>query len=200
MKKLLALMASVVLSSSLYAADFVENVHYEVLDQQQSENKEVVEYFSFYCPHCLAFETVANSLSKDLPRDVNFDKRSISFIGKNNMGVPISKSYAVMKLLGKDQKLVPAMFHKMQRSGSPLQSVDELRIWFSEQGVSKASFDSTYNSSKAFELQRSYDEGFLKAKLNSVPSFIVNNKYLIILGSFKNYEEFLSLVEYLLDK
>ena len=198
MKKILAVLASVVFSMSVHAADFKEGVNYTVLDTQKSEDPLVTEYFSFYCPHCLAFETIANSLVEDLP-DIQFDKRSISFIG-GAMGVPISKAYATMHVLGNEKQLVPAMFHKMQRSGTPLQSESELRSWFIDQGVADMVFDSTYNSDQVIKLQRSYDDGFRKADLRGVPGFIVNNKYVIKLSGFKNYDEFLELVEYLLDK
>ncbi|AIW22430.1 thiol:disulfide interchange protein DsbA/DsbL [Vibrio coralliilyticus] len=199
MKKLLALLASAIVSFSVHAADFKEGVNYKVLDFQKAEHPQVVEYFSFYCSHCLAFEKLFKSMEKDLPSDVQFEKRSISFIGRE-MGVPVSKAYAMMKVLGNDHELVPEMFRKIQRSDKPLRSEAELREWFIEHGVSKTVFDATYNSEKVLTLQRSYDEGFRKARLTAVPGFIINNKYQIILGSFKNYEEFLELVEYLLDK
>ncbi len=61
-----------------------------------------------------------------MPSDVEFEKRSISFIGRE-MGVPVSKAYAMMKVLGNGHELVPEMFRKIQRLDKPLRSEAELR-------------------------------------------------------------------------
>lgn len=40
------------------APQFKENVNYEVIQPVVSAQPEVMEYFSFFCPHCYRFEPV----------------------------------------------------------------------------------------------------------------------------------------------
>ena len=51
-----ALSALFAFSANSLAAEPVEGKEYKVVSQAPSSQKEVVELFSFYCPHCYAFE------------------------------------------------------------------------------------------------------------------------------------------------
>ncbi|GAD00455.1 periplasmic thiol:disulfide interchange protein DsbA [Agarivorans albus MKT 106] len=64
MKKLLiGLMAMLTLPMAI-AADFKEGTHYDVIKQTATAKPEVIEFFSYYCPHCFKFEPVAESIKK----------------------------------------------------------------------------------------------------------------------------------------
>ncbi len=76
MKKLFALAATLLLSVSAYAAQFKEGVNYTTLKLPLSQKPTVTEFFSFYCPHCFAFEPVIEQLQSELPKDVIFKKRT----------------------------------------------------------------------------------------------------------------------------
>ena len=62
MKKLFALVATLMLSLSAHAAQFKEGQHYKVLDLEASSKPTVTEFFSFYCPHCNSFEPIIQQL------------------------------------------------------------------------------------------------------------------------------------------
>ena len=81
MKKLFALVATLMFSLSAYAAQFEEGVSYKVLDLPPSSKPSVVEFFSFYCPHCNAFEPIISQLNDHLPEGVKLQKNHVSFMG-----------------------------------------------------------------------------------------------------------------------
>ena len=58
------------------APQFKENVNYEVIQPVVSAQPEVMEYFSFFCPHCYQFEPVMEELKKQLPQGVAFPNSS----------------------------------------------------------------------------------------------------------------------------
>lgn len=74
MKKLFALVATVMLSVSAYAAQFKEGEHYQVLKTPVSSSPVVSEFFSFYCPHCNTFEPIIAQLKQQLPEGLNSRK------------------------------------------------------------------------------------------------------------------------------
>ena len=56
------------------APEFKEGVNYDVVKQTGSAQPEVLEFFSYYCPHCAKFEPIAEDLKKNLPEGVPMKK------------------------------------------------------------------------------------------------------------------------------
>ena len=55
MKKVLFLLGAL-FSFNAFAANLEEGKQYVQVSQTASAQPEVIEFFSFYCPHCYAFE------------------------------------------------------------------------------------------------------------------------------------------------
>lgn len=199
MKKLFALIAAMIVSVSVQATEFEQDVHYRVLDNQASSSPKVTEYFSFYCPHCFKFEPLMASLKKDLPEGAKFQKSHVTFMG-GAMGVPMAKAYATMLVLKQEDTLAPAMFKQIHELRTPPQDEAELRQWFIDHGVSGDKFDSTYNSFAIDSMQKRFVKGFTDAELRGVPGVVVNDKYVVKAEGLKTYDEYLELIDYLLKK
>lgn len=199
MKKLFALIATLMLSVSAQAAQFKEGVDYTVLDLKPSQTKTVTEFFSFYCPHCNAFEPIISKLKTQLPSDAKFQKNHVSFMG-GNMGQSMSKAYATMVELGVEDKMVPVMFDRIHNLRKPPRDDQELRQIFTDNGVDGAKFDAAFNSFATDSMVRRFDKQFKDAGLNGVPSVVINNHYLIQMGNIKSMDKYFELVDYLLNK
>lgn len=52
------------------APEFKEGVNYDVVKQTGSAQPEVMEFFSYYCPHCATFEPIVEQLKAGLPEGV----------------------------------------------------------------------------------------------------------------------------------
>lgn len=197
MKKLFALAATLLLSVSAYAAPFTEGENYTTLKLPLSAKPTVTEFFSFYCPHCRAFEPVIEQLQSQLPKDVIFQKEHVSFMG-GSMGENMSKAYATMVELEVQKKMIPIMFNQIQELRKPPQNVDELRQIFVNAGVSADQFNSVFNSFAVDSMVRRYDKDFRDAGITGVPTVIVNNKYIVNPGKIKSVNEYIDLIKYLL--
>ncbi len=197
MKKLFALAATLLLSVSAYAAPFQAGVNYTTLKLPESAKPTVTEFFSFYCPHCYAFEPIIQELKSDLPKDVVFQKEHVSFMG-GSMGENMSKAYATMVELGVQDKLVPIMFNQIHKLNQAPQNIAELRQIFVNAGVSADQFNSVFNSFAVDSKVRRYDKDFKDSGLTGVPSVIVNNKYVVRTQSITSVKQYISLVKYLL--
>ena len=197
MKKLFALLTTAIISLSTHAAKFDEGTYYEVLKTEKSATPKVTEFFSFYCPHCYNFEPVINQVKTSLPKDAQFEKVHVAFMG-SDMAIPMAKSYATMVTLGVEDSMVPAMFKQIHQLRSAPQNEKALRQIFLDNGVDAKKFDATYNSFVVNSMQKNFDKQFEKSTLAGVPGVLVNDKYIVKSDKIKSMEEYSQLINYLL--
>ncbi|MCG7489033.1 thiol:disulfide interchange protein DsbA/DsbL [Vibrio sp. Of14-4] len=197
MKKLFALLTTAIISLSTHAAKFDEGTYYEVLKTEKSATPKVTEFFSFYCPHCYNFEPVINQVKTSLPKDAQFEKVHVAFMGKD-MAIPMAKSYATMVTLGVEDSMVPAMFKQIHQLRSAPQDEKALRQIFIDNGVDAKKFDATYNSFVVNSMQKNFDKQFEKSTLTGVPGVLVNDKYIVKSEKIRTMEEYSQLINYLL--
>lgn len=167
MKKLFALLTTALITLNAHAAKFDEGTYYEVLKTEKSATPKVTEFFSFYCPHCYNFEPVINQVKTSLPKDAQFEKVHVAFMGKD-MAIPMAKSYATMVTLGVEDSMVPAMFKQIHQLRSAPQDEKALRQIFIDNGVDAKKFDATYNSFVVNSMQKGFDKQFEKSTLTGV--------------------------------
>jgi thiol:disulfide interchange protein DsbA len=200
MKKLFAFfIATLLISLSVHAEQFKEGKYYKVLDLPHSSNPTVTEFFSFYCPHCRAFEPIVEKLAAQLPPGTEFKRNHVSFMG-GSMGYSMTKAYATMVSLGIEKKMIPVMFNQIQGKRQPPKNDDALKQIFTEQGVDAKSFDNAFNSFAVDSMARRSDKAFEESGLNGVPSVIVNNKYLVQPPRDITLDEYYKLIDFLLKK
>ena len=81
MKKVLFFLAAMLMIPMVHAApQFKEGVNYDVVSQTGSAQPEVMEFFSYFCPHCAKFEPIAEDLKKSLPEGVPMKKNPVAFL------------------------------------------------------------------------------------------------------------------------
>lgn len=197
MKKLFALVATLILSLSAHAAQFKEGVHYKVLDLPMASQPSVSEYFSFYCPHCYSFEPIIKQLKEQLPAEVRLQKNHVSFMG-GNMGKSMSKAYATMLALNVEEQMLPVMFNRIHNQRKAPKNDQELRQIFTDEGIDGAKFDAAFNGFAVDSMVRRFDKQFQDSGLTGVPAVLVNNRYLVQAQGIKTVDEYFELVNFLL--
>ena len=200
MKKVFALLVGLVLLPlSVNAADFKEGTNYEVIKQTATEKPEVLEFFSFYCPHCFKFEPLMKKLSEDLPSDVTIKKSHVNFLG-GAMADEVTKAYAAADLLDVKEEVTSIIFDRIHTQRKAISSQKDIIDIFAKAGVSEkdatAALASFPVNGMASQMKRN-TENF---KVRGVPTLIVNGKYKVNTGSVKSVEEFTELVTFLTKK
>ena len=171
-----ALSALFAFSANSLAAEPVEGKEYKVVSQAPSSQKEVVELFSFYCPHCYAFELqykIPSQIKEKLPADVKFTQYHVDFLGRQSENLTRAWAFAMAK--GVEDNVKTALFEGAQKDA--FKSMDDIKAVFLANGVSEADFDSGINSFAVNGLvskQTQYAERF---KVRGVPAFFINDKY-----------------------
>ncbi|EKE75930.1 thiol:disulfide interchange protein DsbA/DsbL [Gallaecimonas xiamenensis] len=200
MKKLLLGLVALCLVPFAFAKDFKEGENYEVIKMAApTARPEVTEYFSFLCPHCFAFEPMIKELKEQLPENVKFSRNHVDFLGRD-LGVELSRSYAVMELLGVEDKVAPKMFSLIHEQHLRLSGRDDIRKVFVAAGVPGEDFDSAVDTFSVNGRLAQMERNTQSADIKGVPTIIVNGKYKLITSSVSSKEELFQLVDFLASK
>jgi len=196
MKKVLLWFIAVLWLPLASAAQFTEGTNYDEIKPVATKQPEVMEFFSYYCPHCYSFEPVMAQLRQSLPDNVVLRKNHVDFLGRD-MGVEMSRAYAIANLLGVEEKMNAAIFDAIQKKRQLPADRNDVRQLFIDNGIPADEFDSAVDSfavnGKLAQMQRNTAE----FNIRGVPTVIVNGKYKVNPGSVKSVEEYIELVTYL---
>ena len=200
MKKVLFFLAAMLMIPMVHAApEFKEGVNYDVVKQTATAQPEVMEFFSYYCPHCSTFEPIVEQLQKELPQGVPLKKNPVGFLGRE-MGPEMQRAYAVASLLNVEAKLTPAIFNKIHPQRQPPMSRNDVKQIFVDNGVPADEFDGAIDSFAVAGMVSQFDRNAETYNLRGVPAFLVNGKYMVKIESISSQEQFSQLVQFLLAK
>jgi thiol:disulfide interchange protein DsbA len=144
----------------------------------------LTEFFWYGCPHCYRMEGMVQDFVKKHP-EVEFKRYPVGF--KNwSSGI---KYYFTLETLGLSDKLHTASFDKIHKERVNILDNESLRTEFlSKQGVDAVKFNQTFNSFTVDLSVKKSIEYSTRYKIESAPSFVINNKYMVDGDTGKNYE------------
>lgn len=205
MKKWLFLALTAALSVSVQAADLTEGKQYVVVEgQQQSAQPEVLEFFSFYCPHCYYFETqfhIPQKISESLPEGTPFKQYHVDFLGRQSEN--LTRAWALAIAIKAEEKVKLPLFKAAQANA--LSSMNDIRQIFIDNGISAEQFDGGINSFAVNGLVTKQQQLVEKYQVRGVPDFYVNGKYRVNMEGLAHDEntfvaEYVETVKGLLQK
>ena len=200
MKKFFAIFAGLILLPlSVQAANFKEGVNYEVVEQTATATPEVMEFFSFYCPHCLKFEPLMEKLENNLGKDVTIKKNHVNFLGKE-MGPQLTQALAAAELLGVEKKVSSLIFDQIHTQRKAINGEEGILAIFEKAGISNPEAKGALASFPASGLASQMKRNTETFKIRGVPALIVNGKYQVKTNSVKSVDEFIELVTFLTKK
>ena len=137
---------------------------------------EVIEFFSYGCPHCGEFEPILQNWLKTLPADVAFRRVPVSFQDK---WVPLGKEYYTLDALGEESRLSPEMFKEIHGKGAPMWNEKTFFDWAAAHGIDRKKVEDMYNS---FAMSGKMNRSLQTAKaynIQSVPTIIIDGKFIV---------------------
>lgn len=196
-KLMMGALLALLLPFTTAAAEFVEGKDYLVVSKVATAGPEVREFFSVLCGHCYKFEPTAQQLKKQLAAEVRFERNHVDFVGRE-IGAYYSRAYAVAVALGKEDTLLPRLFHNAQVEKRYFQSPTDVRNFFLAEGVSAEQYDGVVNSFAVEGMVAMMAQNTIDKKIQGVPAFVVNGKYLVKNDALKTYDDLIKVVNYLL--
>lgn len=179
MKKIWLALVGMVMAFSASAAQFSDGTQYITLDKPVTGEPQVLEFFSFYCPHCYQFEEtyhISDAVKKALPEGTKMTKYHVEFLGP--LGKQLTQAWAVAMALGVEDKITQPMFEAIQKTQT-VQTPDDIRKVFVNAGVAGEDFDAALNSFVVKSLVAQQEKAAEDLQLRGVPAVYVNGKYMV---------------------
>lgn len=151
----------------------------EIKSSAVQSNNEILEFFSFYCPHCYDFTInwkIPEKIKAKLPSGVKLTKYHVNFLGRQSDN--LTRAWALAMAMGIEDKVETAIYNKARENA--FRSMDDIKKLFVETGaIDAATFDATINSFAVNALYNKQIQLDKELNINSTPTFIVNGKYKI---------------------
>lgn len=205
MKKIMLALLGIAMSFSAAAANYTEGKEYT--DVKAVPNlPQVLEFFSFYCPHCYQFESVykvPQTVEKNLPEGVKMERYHVDFLGP--LGADLTQAWAVAIVLKAEDKVTPILFEGIQKMQT-INSKADIRNAFIKAGISGEEYDAALNSFVVKSIVAKQQNAAQDLKLRGVPALFVDGKYQvrnngISVDNAADYgKEFSNVVNFLVNK
>lgn len=204
MRKLMNTLAAGVLmtlfstAASAVPMNYVEGTHYfptaEKLATSDDNVVEIVEMFSYTCPHCFRLEPAIDKWKQTLPENVKFVKVPAIF---RDSWLELAKVYYAAEATGDLELLHPKLFNAIHVEKRRLNTEEQLLDFVEEQGVDRDSFAKMMNS---FSVQSKVKKALVMSQtsgITGVPSFIVDGEYRTDASSAGSAEELFEVIDQL---
>jgi thiol:disulfide interchange protein DsbA len=135
---------------------------------------EVVEFFSYTCPHCYDLDPTVRDWLKRKPENVTFTQIAVA-LGAS--WEPSARAYYAAEALGVLDQIHQPLFDAIQREKRKLGSEDELAAFFAEHGVNQDAFRKAYQSFTTETQLRRANQLAQRYGVRGVPTVIVGGQY-----------------------
>ena len=156
---------------------------------------EVVEFFSYGCPHCADFNPLLHAWAAKQQGDVVVKKVPITF--GRAAWANIAKLYYTLEITGDLQRLESDVFKAIHVERQNLFEEKALTEWVVKKGVDAKKFSETFNSFGVMSKVKRGDQMAQAYKIQGVPALAVEGKFLI---GGKDFNDTLAIADSLITK
>lgn len=181
MKKIWLALAGMLLAFSVSAAQFTDGKQYVTLQKPVAGEPQVMEFFSFFCPHCYQFERVyhvSDAVKKNLPAETKVTKYHVDFLG-GDLGPVVTHAWAVAMALGVESKVTAPIFDGIQKTQTITDPASLKETFIKAAGISAGDYDAAWNSFAVKALVAQQQKAAADVDLRGVPAMFVNGKYMV---------------------
>ena len=191
---LLATIIILITSPNVFAQKYVQ-----ISTEKQQESKSIIiyEFFWYGCPHCYNLEPTMERIEADLDKDTEIVKLPVAL---RDSWIPHAKLYYALQQMGKIDEVHNLIFEEIHLEDNRLNTEQQMVDFLGKHGIDTNKFMEKYNSfgteariKKASNLAKKY-------QINSVPTIIVNGKYLTSGSYVSSYDELYSVINLLIER
>ena len=190
----LALFLILITSSNVFAQKYVQ-----ISTQKQQESKDIIiyEFFWYGCPHCYNLEPTMDRIEADLEKDTKVVKLPVAL---RDSWIPHAKLYYALKQMDKIDQVHNLIFEEIHLEDNRLNTEQQMIDFLGKHGIDTKKFIEKYNSfgteariKKASNLAKKY-------QIDSVPTIIINGRFLTSGSYVSSYDELYSVVNLLVER
>jgi thiol:disulfide interchange protein DsbA len=139
---------------------------------------EVLEFFSYGCPHCNEFYPLLNAWLAKQPKDIVLRREAVSL--GHPAWVNLARAYYALKVTGDLPKLDGALFHALHDEQLPLVDEQSLADWVGKKGGDAEKFTAAYTSFGVNNQTVQSDAMAQKYTIEGIPALIIDGRYLTL--------------------
>jgi len=161
---------------------------------------EVLEFFWYACPHCNALDPLVESWKKTKPAYITFSRVHVLWSEGHRS---LARLFYTLESMGKLDQLHAEIFREIHVNNNPLiaanpndaAETERIQSAFVRRfGISESDFKNAYHSMPVdLALQRA-DQLVERYRIDAVPRFVVNGKYVADVASAGTPERLITLV------
>ena len=176
---------------------YVEGTHYKKLDKAPHQDKTVVEYFSYGCPHCNHLEPALEAWLEHMPAGVEFSR--VPAIWNSQFQV-LAQLYYSLDAIGQQQKLTPKVFDYLHNQKKTIRNQQDAAQFVADQGADVKAFNKAWKSEQVKQSLIKASEDFINHDVRGVPAIVVNGQYQTSVSMAGSNKGLFEIVEFLLAK
>lgn len=178
---------------------YEEGTHYVELEipiaTRTPDQVEVMEYFSYGCPHCYRFDPMIDGWKKTLGDDVVFKRTPAVW---NDAYQVYAQTYYTAEALNILEDIHSALFEAIHSEQRRLTDPKAMAMFFAGFGVEPVDFAKVYNS---FGVRASVQQAIARGRgyrAGGVPAIIINGRYRVEGGMAGSNADMLRVTDYLI--
>jgi protein dithiol oxidoreductase (disulfide-forming) len=175
----LCALAAVALGKGAAAATLAEGKDFRTLAPARptaSPGKiEVIEFFSYACPHCAHFFPLVNAWQAKLPKDVAFRRVPVGF--RRQEWINLQRTFYALQATGDLARLDGALFYAIHEEQQPLMYEPTIAEWVGKNGGDAQKFTTAYTSFGVNNQTVQADQMAEDYAIDSIPAMAVDGKY-----------------------
>jgi thiol:disulfide interchange protein DsbA len=160
---------------------------------------EVLEFFWYACPHCYDLDGQVEAWRKSKPAYVSFSRVPITWSEGHRA---LARLFYTLQSLGKLDQLHDAVFKEIHVDGNPLVAPDDdaaeterIQTAFAKKmGIPADQFKAAYHSFAVDADLQKADALVLRYRIDGVPTFVINGKYVADVRTAGGQERLMALV------
>jgi protein dithiol oxidoreductase (disulfide-forming) len=161
---------------------------------------EVLEFFWYACPHCNGIDPLVEAWKKTKPAYITFSRVHVLW---NDGHRALARLFYTLDSMGKLDQLHSEIFKEIHVKGDPLVAPDPSNtaetehmqlIFVRRFGISDAEFTKAYHSFAVDTAMQRADQLVQRYRVDGVPTFVVNGKYIADVRSADGPERLIALV------
>ena len=143
---------------------------------------EVLEFFSYGCPHCSDFHPLISAWAAKQPGDVVFKRVPVSF--GRAAWANLAKLFYTLEATGDLARLEGDVFKAIHNDRANLFDEKSMTEWVAKKGVDPKKFSETFNSFGVMSKVKRGEQLVQAYKISGVPAIYVDGKYAVAGNNF----------------
>lgn len=158
---------------------------------------EVLEFFSYGCPHCGQLNPLIESWSERLPDDVVFRRIPVTF-GRATWA-NLARLYWALEQTGELARLDQAVFDAIAKERQNLFTEKTIFGWVEARGVALDAFKAAYSGFTTESQLKRGDSLVERYRVDGVPMIAVAGRYAVVGSAAKSYGDLLGIADGLIE-